>query len=67
MYGSSGRGEYGDHADDLDEAEDAESPTTHTREDLLREGIEVEELEKKKRALEDRVSGMERDLGGLMR
>ena len=28
---------------------------------------EIKELERKKRGLEDRVSGMERDLGGLLR
>ncbi|KAL8713975.1 MAG: hypothetical protein Q9220_002121 [cf. Caloplaca sp. 1 TL-2023] len=35
--------------------------------DLEREEREIRELEKKKQALEDRVSGMERDLGGLLR
>ncbi|KAL8950341.1 MAG: hypothetical protein Q9222_003627 [Ikaeria aurantiellina] len=35
--------------------------------DLEREEQEIRELEKKKQALEDRVSGMERDLGGLLR
>ena len=38
-----------------------------TEEDLMREDEEIRELEKKKRTLEDRVSGMERDLGGLLR
>ncbi|KAL8760444.1 MAG: hypothetical protein Q9199_000068 [Rusavskia elegans] len=38
-----------------------------TAEDLEREEQEIRELERKKRALEDRVSGMERDLGGLLR
>ncbi|KAI9723642.1 MAG: hypothetical protein M1812_000942 [Candelaria pacifica] len=38
-----------------------------TEEDLRREQEEIQELEKKKRGLEDRVSGMERDLGGLLR
>ncbi|KAL2045746.1 hypothetical protein N7G274_002177 [Stereocaulon virgatum] len=38
-----------------------------TEEDLRREDDEIRELEKKKRTLEDRVSGMERDLGGLLR
>ena len=36
-------------------------------EDLWREEEEIRDLENKKRALEDRVSGMERDLGGLLR
>lgn len=35
--------------------------------DLRREEEEIRELEKKKRALEDRISGMERDLGGFLR
>ncbi|CAF9907112.1 hypothetical protein IMSHALPRED_005442 [Imshaugia aleurites] len=38
-----------------------------TEEDIRREDYEIRELEKKKRQLEDRVKGMERDLGGLMR
>jgi hypothetical protein len=38
-----------------------------TDEDLRREGEEIRELERKKKELEDRVSGMERDLGGLLR
>lgn len=38
-----------------------------TAEDLENEEQEIRELERKKRALEDRVSGMERDLGGLLR
>lgn len=35
--------------------------------DLEREEAEVRELERKKKTLEDRVTDMERDLGGLMR
>lgn len=38
-----------------------------TLENLKREEEEIRELQKKKRDLEDRVSGMERDLGGLLR
>jgi len=38
-----------------------------TDEDLRREEDEIGELERKKKELEDRVSGMERDLGGLLR
>lgn len=34
---------------------------------LMIEEDEIRELERKKRELEDRVSGMERDLGGLLR
>lgn len=38
-----------------------------TDEDIQRELEEIRELEIRKRMLEDRVSGMDRDLGGLMR
>lgn len=38
-----------------------------TVEDLEREEQEIRELERKKRTLEDRLSGMEKDLGGLLR
>ena len=38
-----------------------------TLEDLEKEEEEIKELESRKRMLEDRVSGMERDLGGLLR
>ena len=37
-----------------------------TDEDIERELEEIKDLERRKRALEDRVTGMERDLGGLM-
>jgi chromosome segregation ATPase len=52
--------EYGDY----------DNPTTATLEvtdaDIEREMEEIRELERRKRALEARVSGMERDLGGLI-
>ena len=35
--------------------------------DMRQEEEDIKELERKKRGLEDRVSGMERDLGGLLR
>ena len=38
-----------------------------TMEDLEREEEEIRELENRKSMLEDRVTGMERDLGGLLR
>ena len=38
-----------------------------TAEDLESEEQDIRELERKKRALEDRVNGMDRDLGGLLR
>ncbi|KAJ5652456.1 hypothetical protein N7507_009882 [Penicillium longicatenatum] len=37
-----------------------------TDEDIQQELAEIRELERRKRALEERVTGMERDLGGLM-
>ena len=56
--------------DDVDEpVEDFADDGTSllTREDLEREEVEIRELERKKKGLESRVTGMERDLGGLMR
>ena len=38
-----------------------------TEEDLILEEQEVKELELKKRTLEERVTGIEKDLGGLLR
>lgn len=39
---------------------------TTTQDETIREE-DIEELERKKKMLEDRVNGMEKDLGGLMR
>jgi hypothetical protein len=44
-----------------------EETTTFTEQDFLLEEEQIRELETKKKALESRVSGMERDLGGLLR
>ena len=44
-----------------------EDPREITEEDLDREEAEIKQLDKKKRALDERVAGMERDLGGLQR
>ncbi|OJD26595.1 hypothetical protein ACJ73_02019 [Blastomyces percursus] len=45
----------------------AEAAVSHvTEEDLQRELLEIHELEGRKRRLEERVTGMERDLGELM-
>lgn len=38
-----------------------------TEEDLKREEEGIAELERRKRTLEERVSGIEKDLGGLLR
>ena len=63
-----GDGDLDDDEDVEDEEADEVRPEAQvTEEDLQRETDEIEELEKKKRVLEDRVSGMERDLGGLLR
>lgn len=43
------------------------SSTVLTHKDILREEESIKELERRKRTLEDRVSGMEKDLGGILR
>ncbi|KAK4498092.1 hypothetical protein PRZ48_010748 [Zasmidium cellare] len=53
--------------DEVDDLLDDEPAPAMTKEDLEREEAEIQELERKKKTLEDRVTGMERDLGGLMR
>lgn len=66
-----GRRGYGDVQDDEDD--DADVPVQEntfvalSAEDLEAEENEIRELEAKKKALEERVAGMEKDLGGLMR
>nr|OQO28791.1 hypothetical protein B0A51_04934 [Rachicladosporium sp. CCFEE 5018] len=65
-----GRWESGDEGGAGVETEqdgDGDESQVMTKEDLEREEEEVRELERKKRGLEERVTGMERDLGGLMR
>lgn len=66
-----GKGEF-DKGDDEtledDEANLVEGQgALHVTEEDIREDDEIRELEKKKRQLEDRVKGIERDLEGLMR
>ncbi|PWY67521.1 DASH complex, subunit Spc34 [Aspergillus heteromorphus CBS 117.55] len=57
---------YGDDFDDFDmDAAQPEVPEVPDA-DLEREMEEIRELERRKRALESRVTGMERDLGGLI-
>lgn len=57
------------HDDDYDELDNAGSPSARvldvTDADIERELKEIRELERRKRNLEDRVNGMERDLGSL--
>lgn len=59
----------GNTEDDDEDADDDElsEEVAVTEEDLIREEEEIKELERKKKELEERVSGMERDLGGLLR
>ena len=59
---------YDNDYDDHDTAATSQpEPEDITDEDIARELGEIRELERRKRVLEDRVSGMEKDLGGLMR
>lgn len=72
MHRPSGTSDYEDEDEDMMEAEayvegEEDFVAPMTKEDLMREEEEIRELERKKRGLEDRVTGMERDLGGLMR
>jgi hypothetical protein len=72
MHRPSGAGYYEEDDEDMVDADvhavdDENYVAPMTKEDLMREEEEIRELEKKKRGLEDRVTGMERDLGGLMR
>jgi hypothetical protein len=41
--------------------------TQFTEEELRKEELEIKELEGKKRTLENRVAGMEKDISGVMR
>ena len=47
------------------EPEEADPPTRMTKGDLEREMADVRELERKRKALEARVTGFESDLKGL--
>jgi len=59
---------YGDDEERLDDPEQQDTVALSiTKEDLRKEEEEIRELERKKQALEERVNGMSRDLGGLMR
>ncbi|KAJ5624619.1 hypothetical protein N7510_000928 [Penicillium lagena] len=57
---------YGDDDDDYDVPVSQPEAPDVTDEEIQQELAEIQELELKKRALEERVTGMERDLGGLM-
>lgn len=56
-----------ERANELESPEPEPETLDVTDEDIQRELQEIRELERRKRMLEERVSGMERDLGGLMR
>lgn len=61
-------GDSPDDEDVVDEEEEGNADDTVITDELLRlEEEEILELERKKKELEERVSGMERDLGGLLR
>ncbi|KAK8043833.1 DASH complex subunit Spc34 [Apiospora phragmitis] len=57
-------------SDEEDDEEDAADPAVEgaimTEEELRREEEEVQELDKKKRELQERLKAMEKDLGGLL-
>lgn len=59
---------YVDEYDDCDTRGALQPDTVDiTDDDIQRELDEIRDLEQKKRTMEDRVNGMDRDLGGLMR
>lgn len=66
---SMGRFSTRDDEGDRDNQHDApeQVPMAFSEQDLAAEEDAIQELESKKKALEARVAGMERDLGGLMR
>lgn len=58
---------YGNDYYEHDMAPAQEPVLNVTDEDIQRELDEIKQLDAKKRRLESRVTGMERDLGGLLR
>jgi chromosome segregation ATPase len=60
------RHSYDDDEDDFSPAPEAQPELEVTDEDIERELAEIQDLERRKRTLEERVTGMERDLGGLI-
>lgn len=61
------RHSYGDDEDGYASMPAPQPDTPNvTDEDIERELAEIRELERRKRVLEARVTGMDRDLGGLM-
>ena len=63
----SGSGYGFDNGDDeLNGSNGVDAAPVYTEQDLEAEEAEIRELEAKKKALESRVAGMEKDLGGLL-
>lgn len=61
------RRSYGDEEDELEPAPVAQPDVPEiSDEDIEREMAEIRDLELRKRGLQERVTGMERDLGGLV-
>lgn len=79
LSGSLDRGSRAEGRNEDDFSDEAGVPNTASQirpadedviiseEDLLREEEEIRAMERKKRELEERVSSMDRDLGGLLR
>lgn len=59
--------DYGQQDGDMEPSFDQAQEPTYTEADLNAEEQEIRELEQRKKTLEDRVAGMEKDLGGLLR
>lgn len=57
---------YGEDPDMDDAGAPQPAPFNATDEDIERELEEIKELERRKQLLEERVSGMKRDAGGLL-
>jgi predicted nucleic acid-binding Zn-ribbon protein len=59
--------DYGDDYDGEEEVPEAPVFEDFTEEDMRALEEEIEELERKKKGLEDRVTAMEKDISGVMR
>lgn len=52
--------------DEEDEGDEGVQEQVFTEEDLIREGEQIRELEKKKRELQERLKALEKDVDGLL-
>ena len=59
--------DYGSDYDGEEDLPEAPAFEDFTEEDMRKAEEEIEELERKKKGLEDRVSAMEKDISGVMR